>query len=165
MAALDRQHQRGLFDVHGLLSNEGIDDGLRAAFVVYLVGHHRPIERLLAPTRRDLREEFERGLTGMMEVPVALDVLVQTREELVAEIVGRMPDPHREFLCSIAGGKPKWSLLEVPNVSSLPAVEWRMRKLAQLDEMERSAMVQRVEAALMDKTARGAIRVSTGFRG
>ena len=37
------------FDVHGLLSNEGIDDGLRAAFVVYLVSHHRPIERLLAP--------------------------------------------------------------------------------------------------------------------
>ena len=165
MAALDRQHPRDLFDVHDLLSNEGIDDGLRAAFVVYLVSHHRPIERLLAPTRRDMREEFERGLAGMMEVPVALDVLIQTREELVAEIVGRMPDSHREFLCSIAGGKPKWSLLEVPNVSSLPAVEWRMRKLVQLDERERSAMVQRVEATLMDKTDREAIRVSTGFRG
>lgn len=70
--------------------------------------------------RRDLREDFERGRTGMMEVPVALDVLIQTREEFVAEIVGRMPDPHSEFLRSIAGGKPKWSLLEVPDVSSLP---------------------------------------------
>lgn len=49
VAALDRQHPRDLFDVHDLLSNEGIDDGLRAAFVVYLVSHHRPIERLLAP--------------------------------------------------------------------------------------------------------------------
>ena len=48
VAALDRQHPRDLFDVHGLLSNEGIDDGLRTAFIVYLVSHHRPIERLLA---------------------------------------------------------------------------------------------------------------------
>ena len=119
----------------------------------------------MAPARRDLREEFERGLAGMMEVPVALDVLVQTREELVAEIIGRMPDPHREFLRSIADGNPKWFRLEVPNVSSLPANKWRMRKLAQLDERERSAMVQRIEAALMDKTDHGTMRVPTGFRG
>ena len=152
VAALDRQHPRDLFDIHNLLSNEGIGDRLRTAFIVYLVSHHRPIERLLAPAGRNMREEFERGLTGMMEVPVALDVLVQTRKELVAEIVGRMPDSHREFLRSIAGGEPKWSLLEVPNVSSLPAVEWRTRKLAQLDERERSAMVRRVEAALTDTT-------------
>ena len=165
VAALDRQHPRDLFDVHDLLSNEGIDDGLRTAFIVYLVSHHRPIERLLAPARRDMREEFERGLAGMMEVPVALDVLVRTREELVAGIVGRMPDAHREFLRSIASGEPKWSLLEVPDVSSLPAVEWRMRKLAQLEERERSAMIRRVEAALTDNTEPGSMPASTGFGG
>ena len=165
VAALDRQHPRDLFDVHDLLSNEGIDDGLRTAFIVYLVSHHRPIERLLAPPRRDMREEFERGLAGMMEVPVALEVLVRTREELVAEIVGRMPDAHREFLRSIARGEPKWPLLEVRNVSSLPAVEWRMRKLAQLGERERLAMVGRVEAALTDRIDRGSMRASTDFGG
>ena len=164
VAALDRQHPRDLFDIHDLLSNEGIDDGLRTAFVVYVVNHHRPIERLLAPARRDMREEFERGLVGMMEVPVALDVLVRTREELVGEIVGRMPDAHREFLRSIAGGEPEWSLLEVPDVGGLPAVVWRMRKLAQLGARERSAMVQGVEAALTDKIDRGSIPVSTDSR-
>ena len=163
VAALDRQHPRDLFDVHDLLSNEGIGDGIRAAFIVYLVSHHRPIERLLAPVPRDMREEFERGLAGMMEVPVALDVLIRAREELVAEIVGRMPDAHREFLRSIAGGEPQWSLLEVPNVSSLPAVVWRMRKLAQLDERERSAMVKRIEAALTDRIDCASMRTSTGF--
>ena len=163
VAALDRQHPRDLFDIHGLLSNEGIDDGLRAAFVVYLVSHHRPIERLLAPRRRDMREEFERGLAGMMEVPVALDVLVRTREELVGEIVGRMPEAHREFLRSIASGEPQWSLLEVPNVISLPAVAWRMRKLAQLDERKRSAMVKSVEAVLTESSARDSMPTSTGF--
>ena len=36
MAALDRQHPRDLFDVRDLLANEGIDDSLRRAFIVYL---------------------------------------------------------------------------------------------------------------------------------
>ena len=165
VAALDRQHPRDLFDVHGLLSNEGIDDRLRAAFIVYLMSHHRPIERLLAPRRRDMREEFERGLAGMMEVPVALDVLVRTREEMVAKIVGRMPDAHREFLLSVVSEEPQWSLLEMCNVGSLPAVYWRMRKFAQLGERERSTMVRQIEVALMDKVDRGSIPASTGFRG
>ena len=38
MAALSRQHPRDLFDVHGLLANEGIDDAMRTAFVAYLLG-------------------------------------------------------------------------------------------------------------------------------
>jgi hypothetical protein len=37
MAALDRQHPRDLFDVRDLLANEGIDDTLRKAFIVYLL--------------------------------------------------------------------------------------------------------------------------------
>ena len=38
-----------------------------------------------------------------------------------------------------------------------------MRKLAQLDERERSAMVRRIEAALTDKIDRGPLPVSTAF--
>ena len=165
MAALDRQHPRDLFDVHNLLSNEGIDDGLRAAFIVYLISHHRPIERLLAPVRHDMTEEFERGLAGMMEVPVALDVLVRTREELVTDIVGHMPNGHRDFLRSFAKGQPDWSLLEVRNVSTLPAVRWRMRKLAQLGEEEREALVTRVERALAESTVGDSAPRSVGRRG
>jgi predicted nucleotidyltransferase component of viral defense system len=36
VAALDRQHPRDLFDVRDLLANEGIDEVLRAAFIVYI---------------------------------------------------------------------------------------------------------------------------------
>jgi len=163
VAALDRQHPRDLFDVHNLLTNEGIDDRLRTAFVVYVLSHHRPIERLLAPMRQDMREEFERGLAGMMEAPVTLNVLVRTREELVDETVGRMPHTHREFLRSIARGEPQWSLLEVPNVSSLPAVAWRMAKLAQLGESERSAMVKGVEVALTERRTRTSMSTPMSF--
>ena len=37
ITALDRQHPRDLFDIRDLRGNEGIDDMLRKAFIVYLL--------------------------------------------------------------------------------------------------------------------------------
>ncbi len=79
VAALDRQHPRDLFDLRGLLSNEGVDERLRTAFVVYVISHGRPIAELLAPRKRELAAEFARGLAGMVETPVALDDLIRGR--------------------------------------------------------------------------------------
>ena len=148
VAALDRQHPRDLFDVRGLLAREGIDERLRTAFIVYLIGHNRPVAELLAPARRDLAEEFRRGLAGMTEGPVALDDLVGAREALIANAVGRMPEAHRRFLLSFEVGAPDWSLLDVPNAATLPAVQWRMANLARLDGRRRSQLVAGLETAL-----------------
>ena len=148
VAALDRQHPRDLFDVRELLAREGIDERLRTAFIVYLISHNRPLAELLAPARRDLAEEFRRGLAGMTEGPVALDDLVGTREALIANAVGGMPDAHRRFLQSFEAGAPDWSLLEAPNAATLPAVQWRMANLARLDARRRSELVAGLEAAL-----------------
>ena len=115
VAALDRQHPRDLFDVRELLASEVIDERLRTAFIVYLIGHNRSLAELLAPARRDMAEEFRRGLAGMTEVPVALDALVGAREELIADAVGRMPDAHKRFLLSFEPGAPEWSLLAAPD--------------------------------------------------
>src|SRR5580658_10434600 len=52
VAALDRQHPRDLFDVRDLLANEGVDDSLRRAVIVYLLSHNRPMAEILAPTRK-----------------------------------------------------------------------------------------------------------------
>ena len=90
--------------------HDGIN-GRDTAFIVYLIGHNRPVAELLAPTRRDLAEEFNRGLAGMTEGPVALDDLVGSREALIANAVGRMPEAHRRFLLSFEVGAPNWSLL------------------------------------------------------
>ena len=122
VAALDRQHPRDLFDVRDLLAHEGIDDLLRTAFVVYLISHNRPMAEVLKPTRKDLTEEFERGFVGMSESPVSLDALLQAREDLIAAIVGGMPDAHRQFLLSFKSGSPAWDLLALPGAQNLPAV-------------------------------------------
>jgi predicted nucleotidyltransferase component of viral defense system len=65
VAALDRQHPRNLFDVRHLLQNEGIDDSLRRALIVYLVSHDRPMFEVLAGSRRDISKEFDHGFGGM----------------------------------------------------------------------------------------------------
>ena len=132
VAALDRQHPRDLFDVRDLLANEGIDDALRKAFIVYLLSHDRPMSEVLAPTRKDISDEFLRGFEGMTEQPVSLDELIAAREALIADIVGKMPNSHRRFLVSFERGEPDWALLGVRGAAELPAVKWRQQNLDKL---------------------------------
>jgi predicted nucleotidyltransferase component of viral defense system len=148
VAALDRQHPRDLFDVRDLLANEGIDDALRKAFIVYLVSHDRPMSEVLAPTRKDISDEFLRGFEGMTEQPVSRDELIAAREALIAEIVGKMPDSHRQFLISFERGAPEWPLLGVPGAAELPAVKWRQQNLDKLAKQKRADLVEALEKVL-----------------
>ena len=145
---LSRQHPRDLYDIHGLLANEGVDDKLRAAFVVYLIGGNRPIGETLSPKRIDLSDAYHNQLSGMLNKPISLETLYETREELVEEVVDNMPDLHRQFLLDFERGRPDWDLLEVGHASTLPAVRWRMLNLAKVDDKKRTQLVSQLEAAL-----------------
>lgn len=148
VAALDRQHPRDLFDVRDLLANEGINDNLRKAFLVYLLSHDRTMAEVLAPTRLDITAEFERGFAGMTETPVTVDQLVTAREDLIAAIVGEMPVEHRQFLISVKEGSPDWRLLDLPGAEALPAVQWKLGNLATLGEARRATLVHALRAVL-----------------
>ena len=141
VAALDRQHPRDLFDVRDLLANEGIDDNLRKAFVVYVLSHNRPMAEGLSPARLDISQEFARGFEGMTDRTVKLDDLLQTREELITKIVGNMPHEHRRFLLSFKKCKPEWELLGIPDAEHLPAVQWKLQNLARADGEKREKLV------------------------
>ena len=148
VAALDRQHPRDLFDVRGLLANEGIDDALRRAFIVYLISHNRPMAELLAPTRKPVAEEFRREFEGLTEEAITADDLSTAREELIADIVGQLPDAHRRFLLSFKRGQPDWNLLEAPDAAHLPAVLWKQQNLNKLSDEQRAKLVARLEMLL-----------------
>jgi len=148
VAALDRQHPRDLFDVQDLLANEGIDDPLRRAFIVYLLSHNRPMSEILAPARKPIEAEFQRGFEGMSERQVTLADLTGAREALIAAIAGEMPETHRRFLLSFEMGQPEWPLLGVPGAKDLPAVRWRERNLASLAAGDRAMLLSRLESAL-----------------
>ena len=148
VAALDRQHPRDMFDVRDLLANEGIDDALRKAFIVYLLSHDRPMSEVLASKSKDISDEFLRGFEGMTEQPVSRDELIAAREALIADIVGKMPDAHRRFLISFERGEPDWALLGVPGAAELPAVRWRQQNLDKLSKEKRATLVSALEKVL-----------------
>ncbi|RWK09326.1 nucleotidyl transferase AbiEii/AbiGii toxin family protein [Mesorhizobium sp.] len=148
VAALDRQHPRDLFDVRDLLANEGVSDELRCAFIVYMLSHNRPMAEVLAPTRKDLRQEFDAGFAGMTEEPVTLEALYDAREALIAEVVGKMPAEHRRFLLSFKAGEPDWDLLGVPGAAELPAVRWKVDNLAKLSKDRREKLLSHLGKAL-----------------
>jgi len=148
VAALDRQHPRDLFDVRHLLQNEGIDDSLRRAFVVYLVSHDRPMFEVLAGTRRDISKEFDHGFEGMTAQRVLLRELLDAQKEMIGLVVGRMPEEQRRFLISFEKGEPDWSLLGLPEAASLPAVKWREKNLGGLNKRKRAELVSRLEEVL-----------------
>ena len=127
VAAFDRQHPRDLFDVRHLLQNEGIDDSSRRAFIVYLVSHDRPMFEVLTGTRRDISKEFDGGFEGMTAEPVLLRELLDAQKEMIELVVGGMPEEHRSFLISFEKGEPDWSLLGLPEATSLPAVKWERK--------------------------------------
>jgi predicted nucleotidyltransferase component of viral defense system len=155
VAALDRQHPRDLFDVRGLLANESIDNALRAAFIVYLLSHNRPMAEILAPKPKPIGEEFHKGFGGMTAERVSPEDLIAARDQLTASIVGDMPDTHRRFLLSFKQGKPDWSLLEVENARDLPAVRWRQQNLKKLNASERDKLIQKLEQVLFKTSSTG----------
>jgi predicted nucleotidyltransferase component of viral defense system len=148
MAALDRQHPRDLFDVRDLLANEGIDDMLRKAFIVYLLSHNRPMAEVLAPQRLDISAEYRRGFEGMVEQPVSLDDLLKAREDLIREMIGKMPERHKMFLTSVKKGEPDWTLLDLPGAKDLPAVRWKLENLAKLPTEKRARLLKGLVKAL-----------------
>jgi len=148
VAALDRQHPRDLFDVRDLLAHEGVDMRLRQAFLVYLISHNRPMVEVLAPQRKDIAEVFEQGFVGMTAVPVTLDSLLDAREALIGEVVGKMPDEHREFLVSFEVGEPEWDLLGIDVAPDLPAVRWRRQNLDELNTEARARLVRSLAGVL-----------------
>lgn len=150
MAALDRQHPRDLFDVRDLLANEGITNALRQAFIVYLISHGRPMAEVLRSPQKDIAAAFAGEFAGMTTVDVPLEELFAARVALVADIVGRMPKEHRQFLIGFKEGAPDWDLLGVPDVRNLPAVKWKQINLDRLRPEDRRRLVAELKAVLLE---------------
>ena len=148
VAALDRQHPWGFFDTRDLYENEGIDDALRSAFIVYLESHNRPVHELLTARRKDMTLDYMRGFVGTTDETVSLDELLEEREILISDIVGNMPDDHKKFLLSFERGEPDWKFIGLPGAADLPAIKWRQDNLRKLNRKQRADLVAALEKVL-----------------
>jgi hypothetical protein len=116
---------------------------------------------VLAPARLDIEQEFARGFEGMTEKPVTLADLLETREALIAELVGKMPEEHRRFLASFKRGDPDWKLLGIPHAEQLPAIQWRLQNLAKMDPEKRQRLIDALLKALDIEHEEPGARVKT----
>jgi len=143
-ATLDRQHPRDLFDIHMLLKNEGIDEKMRKAFIVYLICHPRPIIEILKPNFLDIKQIFKNELVGMTTVNISLEDLLDTRETLVSSIKESLTKAERKFLISVKMGKPEWELLGLTSVEDLPAVKWKLINIKKMEKKKHKKALEKL---------------------
>jgi predicted nucleotidyltransferase component of viral defense system len=147
-AALDRQHPRDLFDVKLLLENEGFNEKVRKAFVVYLISHNRPIHELLDPQLIDIKIMFEEEFSGMTDHRVSCEDLVEARRILISKIKSELSEEERKFILSVKEMNPQWELLSLEGVEKLPAVQWKLENLRKMGSKARERAVKKLREAL-----------------
>lgn len=129
VAALDRQHPRDLFDVWQMFESDGLSDAMVECFVTYLAGHNRPTHEVLFGNDKDITDEYHNNFDGMPTEPVGLDVLLETRMRLRAELLQRLTGNQRRFLTGLTRAQPDWTLLQCRHAAELPALRWKLANL------------------------------------
>ena len=147
-AALDRHHPRDLFDIKGLIEQEGITKDLIKVFIVYLISCNRPISELLAPNPIDLEQSYSTEFSGMTFIDVELKDLIKTRDMLISSVNSMMEDKYKKFLISFKQGEPEWDILGLNNIHELPAVLWKLHNLKQMNSSRRKKAVEKLEKVL-----------------
>lgn len=150
VAALDRQHPRDLFDVKLLLENEGLTDGVRKAFIVYLISHNRSLIEVLNPGLQDISRAFENEFKDMPTEPVTQIELENARTELIKQIKESLTDDEIKFLLSWKNKKPEWQLLGIEDIENIPGVRRRLMNLEKMEEKKHRKAVEKLEKYLMD---------------
>lgn len=147
-AALDRQHPRDLYDVKFLLENEGISEKLKDAFMVYLLGHPRPMSEVIKPRLKDIGAIYHSEFIGMTIDEVSLESLLETRNEMITKLHSALTEKDKQFLLSVKRGDADWSSFALPEVQHLPAIQWKLHNLAQMQITKRKLPLTALENAL-----------------
>ena len=87
---------------------------------------------LLNPRWGDLRLIFEREFQGMVIEPVTAEELRAVGEQLVSRLREEMTEEERRFIVSVKEGQPRWNLLGVPGIETLPGVQWKLQNIRRM---------------------------------
>ena len=118
-------------------------------FVVYLISGNRPLAEMLAPQFQPLETVFETQFKGMTFLPIDVAALEETRHDLVKLIRERLTDAQRRFLLSFKQGTPQWSLLPLPGVEKLPAVQWKLLNIGRMSKAKHAVAAKKLKQVLL----------------
>jgi len=145
VAAMDRQHPRDLFDVHGLFERGGLTSEVVECLVCYLAGHNRPVHEVLFSRDADMSSAFENEFSGMTRNPITLAELQHVRRKLKSELPAALTPDQRQFLFGLVSGEPDWTLMKCRHLSQLPAIKWKLQNLARLKKSNPGKFAQQAE--------------------
>jgi len=134
VAAMDRQHPRDLFDVHGMFLRFGLTPEIVECFVGYLAGHNRPVHEVLYSRDIGLALPFENEFAGMAREPVTVPELEAARTRLRCELLAALTADHKRFLLGLVAGAPPWEAMACRHLAELPAIQWKLQNLARLKQ-------------------------------
>ncbi|MFY9178264.1 MAG: nucleotidyl transferase AbiEii/AbiGii toxin family protein [Venatoribacter sp.] len=147
-AAFDRQHPRDFFDVSLLLKNEGINQSLRQAFIVYLISHPRPMEEVLNPRWKDISATYQHEFVGMTRQEVSLTELESAAQAALSMLITSFSKSEKELLLSIYSDTPKWQYLPFEHIKDLPAIKWKLLNISKMSEEKRLESIQALKQVL-----------------
>lgn len=144
-AALDRQHPRDLFDIKKFYeAQHGINNKLIQIFIIYLLGHNRPIHELLDCEIQDHQDIFENEFTGMTDEQVNYselqDFLLRLKKDLKEHLV-----PYKKLFLDFLALNEDFSNFPIPNVQALPAIQWKVQNLERLRKSNKQKFKQQQE--------------------
>lgn len=131
-AALDRQHPRDLFDVRYLLNNEGITEEIKDGFIVALLSHNRPPYELLQPNIQNQEDTFIKEFVGMSNESFTYQDHLETLKELIIKLNYALNENDKNFMLGFFNNEPNWNKMNIPNLSKLPAIQWKLLNLEKL---------------------------------
>jgi hypothetical protein len=147
-AALDRQHPRDLFDVKLLLDQGGLDRSVFEGFLVYLLGHPRPLNEVINPRMKPLEAVYHKEFVGMARTDIPLPQLEEARHEILKRLGQLITDDDIRFLISFKQGAPDWSLFPIQGIDQLPAVMWKLANIKKMGPEKHDQSVFLLEQAL-----------------
>ncbi|WP_223176101.1 hypothetical protein [Sulfurimonas hydrogeniphila] len=82
---------------------------------------------------------------------IELEILTDTREELIKLLHQKLTERHKAFLLGFKKGDPAWNLLPFENIDQLPSVKWKMLNLEKMDKVKRLEAFEKLERSLVLK--------------
>ena len=145
---MNRQHPRDLFDIKYLLEQEGISEKIRQAFVIYLASNPRPIHELLMPNLLNVEHLYQKEFKFMTKETVGLTDLLHARDELIKKINASLTEQEKSFLISIKSGEPEYHLMPFQNLEKLPAIQWKLINIRQMEKKKHQMMLEKLKDVL-----------------
>ena len=143
-AMISRQHPRDIFDMYLYLQRNNNIKDLMDCFIAYLAQGNRPFSELLNPNEIDIARIYETDFYGMTVEKISIDLLIETRKTIFSQIKQFLTNSHKNFLISLLLGKPEYHLMPFNNLSTLPAIHWKLQNISKMNNKKRSEEISKL---------------------